>query len=146
MRTAEQIFNELQKIPFAEQEKFFGLLAKKVFHDDDINYDDLSGNFEESLLTAKDAADFLDISLPTLRRYIRDKKIRSAKKIGTSHLFDIDDLRDFKLAIMKVKFSSDDIKRIAKENPDLPYSFIQDTLISMEEIKRGKIKKKLSKK
>lgn len=146
MRTAEQIFSELQKIPFAEQEKFFGLLAKKVFHDDDINHNELLGDLEESLLTAKEAADYLDVSLATLRRYIRDKKINSERKIGTNHLFSIDELRDFKLALMKVKYSPEDIKRIAKENPDLPYSFIQDALISMEEIKRGKIKSVLSKK
>lgn len=31
------------------------------------------------------------------------------------------------------------IGRIAEENPDLPYSFIQDTLIALEEEKDGAI-------
>lgn len=140
MRTAEQIFSELQRIPFVEQEKFFNLLAKRTFqHDEDCGRDELLADLGAEQFTAKEAAEYLDVSSATFRRYVRGKKIEAVREIGTSHLFSLDDLRELKMAIKKVKYNRADVGRIAKENPDLPNSFIQDVLISMEGIKNGEI-------
>jgi hypothetical protein len=105
MRTAEQIFSELKCIPLSEQERFFSLLAKRAFHDDDENatHEELFGDLEESLFTAKDAMEYLEVSSATFRRYVRDGKISPEKEIGNSHLFKLDALRELKAAIKLVK-------------------------------------------
>lgn len=101
MRTAEQIFSELRSIPLSEQEKFFSLLAKKAFHadDEDTTHEELFGDLEESLFTAKEATEYLEISLATFRRYVRDGRISPQKEIGNNHLFRLDDLRELKSAL-----------------------------------------------
>lgn len=104
MITAEQIFKELKQIPLSEQEKFFNLLAKEAFHhDDDTSHEELFGHLENAFFTAKEAMEYLEISSATFRRYIRDGKISANTEIGTSHLFKLDDLRELKMALKKVK-------------------------------------------
>jgi excisionase family DNA binding protein len=105
MRTAEQIFNELQHIPAIEQEKFFNLLAKKAFHydDDNASHEELFGDLEDAFFTAKEAMEYLEVSSATFRRYVRDGKISASTEIGSSHLFSLDDLRQLKTAMKLVK-------------------------------------------
>ena len=104
MRTAEQIFSELQRMPSSEQEKFFNLLAKKAFHDDDnTSHEELFADLEDAFFTAKEAMEYLEISSATFRRYIKDGRITSGMGVGTSHLFSLDDLRELKMAIKLVK-------------------------------------------
>lgn len=105
MRTGEQIFNELQRITISEQEKFFNLLAKKAFHsdDEDVSHEELFGDLEDEFFTAKEAMEYLEVSSATFRRYVRDGRIAASTEIGTSHLFSLDDLRELKTALKRVK-------------------------------------------
>jgi excisionase family DNA binding protein len=104
MRTAEQIFNELQSISLSEQEKFFSLLAKKAFHDEDnMTHEEVFGDLEGALFTAKEAMEYLEVSSATFRRYVRDGKISPYKEVGNNHLFSLDDLRELKEAMKLVK-------------------------------------------
>jgi len=100
MITAEHIFNELMLIPSSEQEKFFNLLARKAFREENnYSHSELFGDLEDTVFTAKESAEYLEISSATFRRYVRDGKISASKEIGTSHLFNLDDLRKLKAAI-----------------------------------------------
>jgi excisionase family DNA binding protein len=105
MRTAEQIFNELQHIPTSEQQKFFSLLAKKAFnnYDDNASHEELFGDLQNEFFTAKEAMEYLEVSSATFRRYIRDGRIVASTEVGSSHLFSLDDLRKLKSAIKLVK-------------------------------------------
>lgn len=104
MRTAEQIFNELQIIPVSEQEKFFHLLARKAFGDNEnTSHEELFGDLEGDLFTAKEATEYLETSPATFRRYIRDGKITASKEVGRSHLYSLEDLRELKTALKLVK-------------------------------------------
>jgi len=104
MRTAEQIFSELQMIPIAEQEKFFALLARRAFRDDEnTSHDDLFGDLKDAYFTAKEAMEYLEISSATFRRYVRDGKIAPYSAIGTSHLYNLDELRELKAALKRIK-------------------------------------------
>lgn len=105
MRTAEQIFNELQHIPTAEQEKFFSLLARRAFHRDDDNasHEELFGDLEDAYFTAKEAMEYLEVSSATFRRYVRDGRISASTEIGSSHLYSLGDLRELKTAMKLVK-------------------------------------------
>ncbi|MDD5272407.1 MAG: helix-turn-helix domain-containing protein [Methylovulum sp.] len=98
--TAEKIFAELQMIPLQEQEKFFALVARKAFSDDEnLSHDDLFGDLKNAEFTAKEAMSYLEVSSATFRRYVRDGKITPSTEIGTSHLFRLTDLRKLKAAI-----------------------------------------------
>ncbi len=102
--TAEQIFAELQMIPLQEQEKFFALVARKAFSDDEnLSHDELFGDLKDAEFTAKESMSYLEVSSATFRRYIRDGKITPSTEIGTSHLFKLSDLRKLKSAIKLMK-------------------------------------------
>lgn len=106
MRTAEQIFNELQHIPTAEQQRFFAILAQKALQQEEseqLTHQALFGDLENAFFTAKEAMEYLEISSATFRRYIRDGKIYARKELGRSQLFALDDLRELKNALRKVK-------------------------------------------
>ena len=98
--TAEHIFAELQMIPLPEQEKFFALVARKAFsNNENFSHEELFGELKNAEFTAKEAMSYLEVSSATFRRYVRDAKITPSAEIGTSHLFRLSDLRKLKLAI-----------------------------------------------
>jgi excisionase family DNA binding protein len=102
--TAEQIFNQLQNIPFPEQEKFFALVARKAFSDDEnFSHEEVFSDLKDAEFTTKEAMSYLEVSSATFRRYVRDGKITPSLEIGTSHLFRLSDLRKLKSAIKLMK-------------------------------------------
>jgi excisionase family DNA binding protein len=54
------------------------------------------GHLKHAHFSSEDAAEYLEISLPTLRRYVSTKKIKPVKVIGRSSLFSAIDLRQLK--------------------------------------------------
>jgi excisionase family DNA binding protein len=54
------------------------------------------GHLKHEHFSSEDAAEYLEISLTTLRRYVRTKKIKPMKVIGRSPLFSAKDLRQLK--------------------------------------------------
>ncbi|NQW69149.1 MAG: helix-turn-helix domain-containing protein, partial [Betaproteobacteria bacterium] len=46
--------------------------------------------------SAEEAAEYLEVSLPTLRRYVQSGKLRPSNVMGRSQLFSSTDLRLFK--------------------------------------------------
>lgn len=54
------------------------------------------GHLNEEHFSGEDAAEYLEISLTTLRRYVSAEKIKPTKTIGRSQLFSAQDLRQLK--------------------------------------------------
>ncbi|TSA20527.1 MAG: DNA-binding protein [Betaproteobacteria bacterium] len=103
-RTAELIFSDFQRISPAERQKFFNLLAERAFRDEDnCSHEELFGDLRDAYFTANEAIEYLEISMATFRRYIRDGKISSSTEVGNSKLFLADDLRRLKAAMKLVK-------------------------------------------
>jgi excisionase family DNA binding protein len=61
-----------------------------------ISYKQVFGHLKNSLFSADEAAQYLEVSMPTLRRYLQAGKLRPAQNIGRSQLFSSADLRRLK--------------------------------------------------
>ena len=57
---------------------------------------DLFGNLKEERFSAQEAAEYLEVSMPTFRRYVQSGKVIPAGIVGRSQLFSSGDLRKFK--------------------------------------------------
>jgi excisionase family DNA binding protein len=98
--TAEQLFENLQQMPSTEREKFFLLLSAKAFEDKEtFTHEELFGHLRDAEFTAAEAAEYLDVSIPTFRRYVRAGKIKASSEVGTTHLYRLTELRELKKAL-----------------------------------------------
>jgi response regulator of citrate/malate metabolism len=101
--TAEQLFSDLQKLPSIERQQFFVLLSKAFDHEDNLSHQQVFGHLEGELFTASEAAEYLEVSMATFRRYLKAEKLLASTEIGASHLYSLDDLRQFKQALKLTK-------------------------------------------
>jgi excisionase family DNA binding protein len=61
---------------------------------------DLFGHLKDERFSAQDAAEYLEVSMPTFRRYIQSGKVIPAEIVGRSQLFSSGDLRKFKKSVL----------------------------------------------
>ena len=99
--TAEDLFAHVQKMPSKERIKFFSLIAINAFQDPSYTHEQVFGHLRNASFSAEEAAEFLEVSIPTLRRYVQSGKLKPTSMIGRSQLFSSDDLRLLKLKISK---------------------------------------------
>ncbi|MBU3566538.1 helix-turn-helix domain-containing protein [Polynucleobacter sp. MWH-HuK1] len=99
--TAEDLFVQIQKMPSKERIKFFSLIAIKAFQETDYTHEQVFGHLKNASFSAEEAAEFLEISLPTLRRYVQAGKLKPSSIIGRSQLFSSSDLKLLKQKISK---------------------------------------------
>ena len=97
--TAEDLFAQVQKMPARERIKFFSLIAVNAFKETEYTHDQVFGHLRNATFSAEEAADFLEVSLPTLRRYVQSGKLRPTTTIGRSQLFSSSDLKMLKQKI-----------------------------------------------
>jgi hypothetical protein len=101
--TAEQVFSDLQKLPLIERQQFFVLLAKAFNNEDNLSHQQVFGHLEGDLFTASEAAQYLEVSMATFRRYLKAGKLAVKSEVGANHLYALDDLRQFKKALKLTK-------------------------------------------
>jgi excisionase family DNA binding protein len=94
--TAEDLFAQVKQMPAKERIKFFSLIAISAFKEPDYSHDQVFGRLKNEAFSAEEAAEYLEVSLPTLRRYVQSGKLRPSTVIGRSQLFSSTDLRLFK--------------------------------------------------
>jgi excisionase family DNA binding protein len=102
MNTAQELFSTLQQLPLSERQQFFELLAGGIGNDasqENYSHAQVFGHLDNALFTAAEAADYLEISIATLRRYVRDNKIVATSTVGSSHLYSLEALRELKKAL-----------------------------------------------
>lgn len=61
-----------------------------------LNHEQVFGHLRNAAFSAEEAAEFLEISMPTFRRYVQSGKIKPKELIGRSQLFGTIDLRKLK--------------------------------------------------
>lgn len=68
-----------------------------------VNYshEEVFGHLINATFSAEEAAEFLEISLPTLRRYVQAGKLKPSAIIGRSQLFSSSDLKLLKQQLGK---------------------------------------------
>ena len=94
--TAEDLFAQVKQMPAKERIKFFSLIAINAFKEADYSHDRVFGKLKSEAFSAEEAAEYLEVSLPTLRRYVQSGKLKPTTVIGRSQLFSSTDLRMLK--------------------------------------------------
>ena len=94
--TAQDLFSEMRRMPATERVKFFLLLSINAFRDDDFSHEQVFGHLAREPLSAAEAAEYLEISLPTLRRYVQAGKLIPSHVVGRNQMFSANDLRAYK--------------------------------------------------
>ena len=97
---AEEVFSQVQHMPENERLKFFLLVAKNAFQADSFSHSDVFGHLKDERFSAQEAAQYLEVSMPTFRRYVQSGKIMPAEIVGRSQLFFSGDLRKFKQSML----------------------------------------------
>ncbi len=103
MQTAEAVFQELRKLPAQERDKFFSILSRQVSSQDNFSHEDVFSQVIDADFTAKEAAEYLEVSMSTFRRYVADKKIKASSEVGRSQLYSTKSLKAFKRSLIDVK-------------------------------------------
>lgn len=95
--TAEDLYAEMKRMPMAERIRFFSLLAGNAFRNDDFTHEQVFGQTLKQPFSASQAAEYLEVSVPTLRRYVQSGRLRPDHTVGRNQMFSAHTLRAFKL-------------------------------------------------
>lgn len=97
--TAEDLYQDLKQMPTTERQKFFLILSTNAFRDDDMSHEQLFGHLTGDNFTAQEAAEYLEVSMSTFRRYVADDKLNPSSTVGRNQMFAVADLKVFKKAL-----------------------------------------------
>lgn len=95
--TADYLYDEMRKMSNKERVKFFVLLATNAFREDNFTHDQVFAETHAKPFSATEAAEYLEISMPTLRRYVQAGKLVPCHVIGRNQMFSQRELRALKL-------------------------------------------------
>jgi excisionase family DNA binding protein len=71
-------------------------LTSNAFRGDDFTHEQVFGHLQQEPFSAGEAAEYLEISVPTLRRYVQSGKLAPSHVIGRNQMFSAQMLRVFK--------------------------------------------------
>lgn len=94
--TAEDLFSEMKRMPAMERARFFSLLASNAFREDDFTHEQVFGHLQQEPFSAGEAAEYLEVSVSTLRRYVQSGKLVPSHVVGRNQIFSAQTLRAFK--------------------------------------------------
>jgi excisionase family DNA binding protein len=101
MLTAEKVIKEIYRLPLAEREKIayhivtFGIKTRLPETPELLNLESWQNELAEKPFNLKEASEYLGISIVTLRRWVKAKRL-SAYKIGRAYSFEVRELKQFK--------------------------------------------------
>jgi excisionase family DNA binding protein len=96
--TAQNLYRSFNQMPEAEKKSFFELIFARLFSEQvaDASHEQLFGHLKEAQFTAQEAAEYLEVSLSTLRRMVASNKLYPAKTVGRNQFFAASDLKALK--------------------------------------------------
>lgn len=97
--TAENVFQDLKQLPSAERQKFFSILSANAFRSEDMSHGELFGHLADDRFTAQEAAEYLEVSMSTFRRFVTSAKLSPSATVGRNQMFAVADLKAFKQAL-----------------------------------------------
>lgn len=101
--TAEGLLAEMKTMPVAERSRFFTLLGAQLFQNDTFTHEQVFGHLAGDEFTAQEAAEYLEVSIATFRRYVRGGKLTPVHRVGRSQMFATKSLKDFKRSLREVR-------------------------------------------
>lgn len=101
--TAEGLFQDLKLMPVAERQKFFVILSTNAFRGEDMSHEELFGHLTGDEFTAQEAAEYLEVSMSTFRRFVAGGKLNPNSTVGRNQMFAVPDLKAFKKALKTAK-------------------------------------------
>ncbi len=102
--TAEDVFLQIKEMPEKERVKLFTLVVNNAFRDqENFTKEEVFGHLRTELFSAEEAASYLEVSLPTLRRLVQSQRLQPKQVIGRSQLFGTADLKELKRQIKKTR-------------------------------------------
>lgn len=96
LMTAEDVFFQVKQMSTKERLKFFALIAMNAFQETELTHEQVFGHLKNESFTAEEAAQYLEVSIPTFRRYVQSGKLKPSQVVGRSQLFATTDLRRLK--------------------------------------------------
>lgn len=99
--TAEALFQNLKHMPESERQKSFVILSTNFFRSED--HEQLFDHLAGDEFTAQEAAEYLEISMSTFRRYVTGGKLNPSSMLGRNQMFSVPDLKGFKKALKATK-------------------------------------------
>ncbi|HEX9173838.1 MAG TPA: helix-turn-helix domain-containing protein [Telluria sp.] len=100
-QTAEAVFQDLRKLSSNERTRFFQLLSSGL-QEENSTHEQVFGHLTAMEFTAAQAAEYLEVSMSTFRRYVNAQRIRACRTVGRSAMFSTKDLKTFKRALREV--------------------------------------------
>lgn len=101
--TAEDLFAAVKEMPPLERVRFFTLLGESTFDKENFSHAEVFGDVLNSEFTVDEAAEYLEVSVSTIRRYVQGEKISPVRVVGRNQFFSAMDLKSFKKSLMEVK-------------------------------------------
>ncbi|MDE1179899.1 helix-turn-helix domain-containing protein [Paraburkholderia sp.] len=101
--TAEAVYGDFRKLPTEERIKFFSLLSEATVNNDNFTHEEVFGDLADAELTSAEAAEYLEVSMSTFRRYVGAGKLAASSEMGRNQLFASKALKAFKRALRDVK-------------------------------------------
>lgn len=101
--TAEELFVAVRRMPSTERARFFSMLGVNAFQDQDFSHGQVFGDLANDEFTASEAAEYLEVSITTFRRYVQSGKLNPAHIVGRNQFFATRDLRSFKRSLQDIK-------------------------------------------
>ena len=90
-------------MPSAERQKFFVILSSNAFRGEDLSHEQLFGHLAGDEFTAQEAAEYLEVSMSTFRRFVTSGKLVPSSAVGRNRMFSVPDLKVFKKALKLAK-------------------------------------------
>ncbi|MEI8162040.1 MAG: helix-turn-helix domain-containing protein [Betaproteobacteria bacterium] len=101
--TAENLYQDLKHLPAIERQKFFVILSANAFRGEDLSHEQLFGHLAGDSFTAQEAAEYLEVSMSTFRRYVAGGKLNPSAAVGRNQMFAVPALKEFKRALKATK-------------------------------------------
>jgi hypothetical protein len=108
-QTAEAMMRSLKAMSVAERVRFFSSLGAAAFENHSQNYShaDVFGEVNAAEFSAAEAAEYLEVSIPTFRRFVQGGKVVPTRAVGRNQFFAAAALKVFKRARREVRGSGD---------------------------------------
>lgn len=101
--SAKDLFAAMKEMPPTERVRFFTLLGETAFEKENFSHTEVFGDALGAEFTAEEAAEYLEVSVSTFRRYVQSKKITPVAVVGRNQFFSAASLNSFKKSLRVVK-------------------------------------------